>query len=103
MRSGWPTSVLRTSSTRCVNSEYIKAMRFFLTLALCFPLAGFAAEIQTIAGTGQAGYSGDKGPATAAQINNPYGLRIGPDGAMYLCEIGSHVIRRVDLKTGVIS
>ena len=61
-----------------------------------------AAEIHTVAGTGQAGFSGDQGPATAAQINNPYGLRIGPDGAMYLCEIGNHRIRRVDLKTGII-
>jgi len=76
-------------------------MRFFLALVAAASLG--AAEIQTIAGNGRAGYSGDKGPATSAQINNPYGLRIGPDGAMYICEIGSHVIRRVDLKTGIIS
>ena len=82
-------------------SEYIESMRFLLTLALALPV--FAADIRTIAGTGQAGFSGDNGPATAAQINNPYGLRIGPDGAMYLCEIGNHRIRRVDLKTGKIS
>jgi len=80
-------------------------MRFLLALSLGFGLtcAAAAADIRTIAGNGQAGFSGDKGPATAAQINNPYGLRIGPDGAMYLCEIGSHRIRKVDLKSGVIS
>jgi len=78
-------------------------MRFLLAVSLCGSLALAAADIQTIAGTGKAGYAGDKGPATSAEINNPYGLRIGPDGAMYLCEIGSHCIRRVDLKSGTIS
>jgi streptogramin lyase len=76
-------------------------MRFLLAFAL--PLAAIGADIRTIAGNGQAGFSGDQGPAAAAQINNPYGLRIGPDGAMYLCEIGNHRIRRVDLKSGILS
>src|SRR3954452_19786523 len=37
------------------------------------------------------------------QINNPYGLRIGPDGALYVCEIGSHVGCRIYLKSVIIS
>jgi sugar lactone lactonase YvrE len=76
-------------------------MRLLLAAFLCAPAV--AADIRTIAGNGQSGFSGDGGPASLAQVNNPYGLRIGPDGAMYLCEIGNHRIRRVDLKTGVIS
>ena len=62
-----------------------------------------AAEIRTIAGTGKAGHSGDGGPATAGELNNPFGLTIGPDGALYICEIDSHVIRRLDLKTNTLS
>jgi streptogramin lyase len=69
-------------------------------------LAGFglwAQSVVTIAGTGTAGFSGDGGPAAEAQVNNPYGLVTGPDGALYFCEIGNHRIRRLDLKTHRIS
>jgi streptogramin lyase len=49
----------------------------------------------TVAGTGEAGYSGDNGPAAQARVNNPYGIARGPDGALYVCEVGNHVIRRI--------
>jgi len=62
-----------------------------------------AADIKTIAGTGKAGHTGDGGPAIAAELNNPYGLTIGPDGALYICEVDNNVIRRLDLKTGTLS
>ena len=32
-------------------------------------------------------------------VNNPYGLRTGPDGALYICEIGNHRISRLDLQS----
>src|SRR2546430_13587645 len=41
--------------------------------------------ISTFAGTGAAGYSGEGGVATGAQLNNPYGIARGPDGALYIC------------------
>ena len=75
-----------------------------LAIALAITLGGaFAAEIQTIAGTGKPGHSGDGGPAMAGELNNPYGLTMGPDGALYICEVDSNVVRRLDLKTHILS
>jgi streptogramin lyase len=62
-----------------------------------------AAEVKTIAGTGKAGYAGDGGPGTSGALANPYGLVTGPDGALYICEVDNHVVRRLDLKTGMLS
>jgi streptogramin lyase len=64
------------------------------TLALLLALVAIApaASVQTLVGTGQPGYSD-------TQVNNPYGMVIGPDGAMYFCDLGNQVIRRLDLKT----
>lgn len=62
--------------------------------------AAAPAEVTTIAGNGQPGYGGPSGPATAVSVDQPFGLVIGPDGALYVCEVGTHVIRRVDLTSG---
>lgn len=61
-----------------------------------------ASEIVTIAGSGVQGYSGDKGPALKAELDQPFGLEIAPDGMLYFCDFGNHVVRRLDLNTGLI-
>lgn len=55
--------------------------------------------ITTVAGTGRPGYSGDGGPADEAQLKQPHSIQFGPDGVLYICDIGNHAIRRVDGKT----
>jgi sugar lactone lactonase YvrE len=56
-----------------------------------------------IAGNGQRGYAGDGGPATAGSLNMPHELVFDSRGHMYIAERDSHVIRRVDGGSGVIT
>jgi uncharacterized protein (TIGR03437 family) len=51
--------------------------------------------IRTIAGTGQPGFSGDGGPANAAQLNAPYGLALDSRGNLYIADLGNARVRRV--------
>jgi streptogramin lyase len=62
-----------------------------------------AAEIRTIAGNGSEEFSGDGGPAIKAGIGGPFGVTLGPDGALYVCSISSHCVRRIDEKTGLVT
>ena len=59
--------------------------------------------LSTVAGTGTPGFGGDGGPATAAQFQQPHSIEFGPDGALYVADIGNHRVRRVDLKNEEIS
>jgi sugar lactone lactonase YvrE len=63
----------------------------------------FAANvIETVAGNGTAGFSGDGGPATAASLAWPRDVALGPDGKLYIADTDNHRVRAVDLATGVI-
>ncbi len=59
--------------------------------------------IDTIAGNGKPGYSGDGDAAKKAQFKQPHSIQFGPDGSLYVCDIGNHVIRKIDMKSGHIS
>jgi streptogramin lyase len=63
---------------------------FLLTVATL--VAASSQTEATLVGTGVGGY-GD------TQVNNPYGLVIGPDGALYFCDLDNQRIRRLDLTT----
>ena len=59
--------------------------------------------ITTVAGTGEAGYSGDGGPATQATMNNLYSLTFDTNGNIYIVDRYNAAIRKVDSATGIIS
>jgi sugar lactone lactonase YvrE len=60
--------------------------------------------ISTVAGTGQKLDSGDDGPADRAGLVEPNGVALDPRGPwLFIADVAGHRIRRVDLKTGMIS
>jgi hypothetical protein len=58
--------------------------------------------ISTVAGTGVAGFSGDGGPATSAELNYPWGIALGGDGSLDIADLSNNRIRKVS-STGAIS
>ena len=60
-------------------------------------------KLSLVAGIGTAGFSGDGGPAKAAQLAQPHEIRFDGKGDLFIVERDNHVIRRVDMKTGLIS
>jgi streptogramin lyase len=70
----------------------VKLAFVFLAFACIAP----AATVTTLIGDGTPGFSD-------TQVNNPYGLVIGPDGgpdgALYFCDLDNQRIRRLDLRT----
>jgi len=60
-------------------------------------------DITTVAGTGEAGWSGDGDPATAAKLNEPYEVRLDAAGNLFWVERLSHTVRRRDAKTGIVT
>lgn len=56
-----------------------------------------------LAGSGEAGYSGDGGPASAAAFKDPHGIVVTRTRQMYVADTLNHVIRRIDLANGLVS
>jgi streptogramin lyase len=64
---------------------------------------GAAGEISTFAGTGQPEDGGASGPALKTNVGEPFGVEIGPDGALYITEVRNHRVRRLDLNSGELT
>jgi sugar lactone lactonase YvrE len=60
--------------------------------------------ITTIAGTGEAGFSGDGGPATKATFKGIFAIDLAPsDDRLYLADLTNRRVRMVDLKSGIVT
>ena len=77
-------------------TRVIAVMTVMAAGALLTTTFGATRSVTTILGTGVAGYSD-------AQVNNPYGIIFGPDGALYFCDLDNQRIRRFDPKTRTVT
>jgi hypothetical protein len=59
--------------------------------------------ISTLAGSGVAGFQGDNGPATTAELDNPVSLALDASGDVYIADLMNYRIRVVNRQTGAIS
>jgi sugar lactone lactonase YvrE len=59
--------------------------------------------ITTVAGTGEPGYSGDGGPGPKAQLREPNDCFLDGRGGLFIADIQEQRVRRLDLKTGIIT
>ena len=74
---------------------------YFTALHSVFKMS--SGVITRIAGDGRQGYSGDGGPATSAQLNNPQGIAFDSSGDLYIADTQNQVVRMVSAATGLIS
>ena len=61
--------------------------RIAIVLSLLLGQSVSAATIETVAGTGQSANNGDGGQGLQTNIGDPFGVEIGPDGALYITEV----------------
>src|SRR5262245_17045655 len=66
-------------------------------MLLAAPAWAAVGDIQTIAGTGTAGFSGDDGPAADAKLNVPLGVVKDAAGNIYIADMGNNRIRKIDI------
>ena len=59
--------------------------------------------ITTVVGNGTPGFSGDGGPASAAELDHPTGVAIDSSGNIFIADAGSNLIREVSSATGKIA
>ncbi len=52
-------------------------------------------SVEAIAGTGSAGFGGDDGPATVAELNSPRGIAVDEDGNIYVADTGNGRVRKL--------
>ncbi|CAN5621612.1 hypothetical protein BH11PLA2_BH11PLA2_52810 [soil metagenome] len=59
--------------------------------------------ITRIAGTGKKGYTGDGGPASDCTFDGPKAICVDKDSNIFVCDTENEVIRKIDIKTGVVT
>lgn len=99
-------SAMIKSHHRTAHGHRVFAIIFFLSLTWLATDGSSRSStdltIQTVAGTGTPGFSGDGGPAVEAQLDSPSAVAVDASGNLYLADVRNNRIRRVD-SSGIIS
>jgi len=91
-----------------VNHLYTPHMKKIIVLVFCLVCISCSLSkaqsyiITTVAGNTSAGYGGDGGQATAAELNVPIGIAIDASGNIYIADDANNRIRKIDNK-GIIT
>ena len=81
----------------------MKMSSLLLVLAFLSFQTVHADSISTVAGAGGTANNGSKGDALAMNIGQTFGVEVGPDGDLYICEVENHRVWRLDLKTNRVT
>jgi hypothetical protein len=76
--------------------------KLLLSLSIAFTINSNAQIITTIVGNGIAGYTGDGGPATAAELNGVDKICLDTAGNLYVIDVGNYCIRKINT-SGIIT
>ncbi len=90
----------RSLPTAPVREPNMPPLSLLLGIAL---VVGDGPNIETVAGTGEPGRTGDGGPATKARLNMPFDVAFDAEGNLFFSDTFNHAIRRVDGRSGTIA
>ncbi len=79
-----------------------RPMKQLFLIFLLLPLCARTQNINTIAGTGTSGHTGDGGPAILAELQSPWGVAMDNSGNLFFADAGNNCIRKISIM-GVIS
>jgi uncharacterized protein (TIGR03437 family) len=57
----------------------------------------------TVVGKGTAGYSGDGGRATFAELDGPWALALSPSGDLFIADLNNAVVRKYNIPSGIVT
>src|SRR5262245_32952096 len=99
LRRGKKEVRVKNSHTR---REFLR-LSAFTFISAPFSRRAVDTRVTTVVGTGAKGMAADGDAANRAQIDNPFHIAMGPDGAIYFSDFGTSRVFRWDLRTSRLS